>query len=101
VLTDIMARDAHAIALHAFAQSHEPLPEFPTLCPSAIPLALTSMVMPMVPNSEDLDDTTPVMAYRDKCRKYASDLDLFRSMEQEFLNNVVFHSPFLWHHKYN
>jgi hypothetical protein len=33
-----MARDAHAIALDAFAHAHAPLPEFPALPPAALPL---------------------------------------------------------------
>jgi hypothetical protein len=30
------------IALHSFAQSHEPLPEFPGLAPATAPLAIAS-----------------------------------------------------------
>jgi hypothetical protein len=57
-----MARDANAIALHSFAQSHEPLPEFPALLPAAVPLALPSMELPMAPTPEALDDIAPVLA---------------------------------------
>ncbi len=57
-----MDRDAHAIALSAFAQAHEPLPDFPALCPAAVPLALPSMVLPMAPAPEALDNETPVLA---------------------------------------
>ena len=37
-----MARDAHAIALDAFAQGHEPMPEFLALPPATVPLVLLS-----------------------------------------------------------
>ncbi len=57
-----MDRDAHAIALNAFAQAHAPLPEFPALSPAAVPLALPSMVLPMAPTPEALDDVAPVLA---------------------------------------
>jgi hypothetical protein len=52
-----MARDAQAIALSAFAQAHEPLPEFPALALAVGPLAL----LPMAPNLEVLDDIAPVL----------------------------------------
>jgi hypothetical protein len=39
-----MARDAQAITFSAFAQAHEPLPEFPALAPAAIPLEPPSRV---------------------------------------------------------
>lgn len=38
-----MGRDAQAIALDAFAQAHEPLPELLALAPAAVPLALPSL----------------------------------------------------------
>lgn len=65
-----MARDAHAIALDAFAQGHEPLPEFPALPPAPVALVLPSMVtapvfppvVPMVSVPEVLDDADPVLA---------------------------------------
>jgi hypothetical protein len=44
-----MARDAQAIALSAFAQAHEPLPEFLALAPAAVPLALLSGVGLLLP----------------------------------------------------
>jgi hypothetical protein len=44
-----MARDAQAIALGAFAQAHEPLPEFPALCPAAVPLALSPIMLSIAP----------------------------------------------------
>jgi hypothetical protein len=53
-----MARDAHAIALSAFAQTHEPLPEFPVLPPAPVALALPSMASA----PEVLDDVAPVLA---------------------------------------
>ena len=56
-----MARDAHAIALDAFAHAHEPLPELLALCPAAVPLALPSVVLPMAHASEALDDVAPVL----------------------------------------
>lgn len=67
--SQFMARDAHAIALSAFAHAHEPLPNFPALCPAAVPLALPSMLLPMAPDpvmpmastAEDLDDVAPVI----------------------------------------
>lgn len=34
---------AYKIALSAFAQAHEPLPELPALCPAPVPLALPSV----------------------------------------------------------
>jgi hypothetical protein len=58
------ARDAHAIALDAFAHAHEPLPNFPALCPAAVPLALPSMLLPMAPAPEALgmtDDAAQVL----------------------------------------
>ena len=66
-----MARDAQAIALDAFAKAHEPLPEFPALCPAAVPLALPSMApAPVFPSPvvqwvsvpEALNDVAPVLA---------------------------------------
>jgi hypothetical protein len=60
-----MARDAHAIALDAFAQAHAPLPEFPALPPAAVQLALPSMMLPMAPVPETLAITSniaPVLA---------------------------------------
>jgi hypothetical protein len=65
-----MARDAHAIALDAFAHAHAPLPEFPALPPAALPLALPSMAStPVFPSPvvqwvsipEALDDVAPVL----------------------------------------
>jgi hypothetical protein len=69
-----MARDAQAIALDAFAHAHEPLLEFPALCPAAVPLALPSILpsmahAPIFPSPvvqwvsmpEALDDKTPVL----------------------------------------
>jgi hypothetical protein len=65
-----MARDAQAIALHSFAQAHATLPEFPALCPAAVPLALPSIapasvfpspVVQWVSVSEALDDVAPVL----------------------------------------
>jgi hypothetical protein len=44
-----MARDAHLIALFAFAQAHEPLPEFPALAPAAGSLAMPSMMDLLMP----------------------------------------------------
>jgi hypothetical protein len=43
-----MARDGEAIALSAFAQAHDPLPEFPALSPATVPLALL-FALPMDP----------------------------------------------------
>jgi hypothetical protein len=64
-----MARDAQAIALSAFAQAHEPLPEFPALTPAAVPLALPSVVGLLLPMASapglDLvvsDGAAPVLA---------------------------------------
>ncbi len=58
-----MARDAHTIAFYSFAKAHEPLPEFPALCPAAVPLALPSMLLPMAPPApEVLDDVAPALA---------------------------------------
>jgi hypothetical protein len=65
-----MARDAHAIALDAFAHAHAPLPELLALCPAAVPLSLPSMatapvfpspVLPMALTPEALDDAAPVL----------------------------------------
>jgi hypothetical protein len=65
------ARDAQAIALHAFAHAHEPLPEFPALPPAPVALALPSMApAPVFPSPvvrwgsvpEVLDDADPVLA---------------------------------------
>ncbi len=65
-----IARDAHAIALNAFAKAHVPLPEFPALCPATVPLALPSMTTaPVFPSPvvqwvsvpEALYDTAPVL----------------------------------------
>ena len=65
-----MTRDAHAIALVAFAQAHEPLPNFPTLCPAVVTLALPSMApAPVLPSpmvqwvsvTETLNDMAPVL----------------------------------------
>jgi hypothetical protein len=64
-------RRDRAITLNALAQAHEPLPDFPALCPAAVTLALPSMapapvfpspVVPMAPTSEALDNETPVLA---------------------------------------
>jgi hypothetical protein len=58
------------IALNAFAQAHAPLPEFPALCPAAVPLALPSIAtapvlpspaLPMALTPEALDDAAPVL----------------------------------------
>lgn len=57
-----MDRDADLIALSAFAQAHAPLPEFPALPPAAVPLVLPSMLLPMAPAPEALDDVPPVLA---------------------------------------
>ncbi|MCG9890839.1 MAG: hypothetical protein MH252_07175 [Thermosynechococcaceae cyanobacterium MS004] len=43
-------------SLSTLAHAHESLPEFPTLCPDAVPLALTSMA------SKALDDAARVLA---------------------------------------
>ena len=43
-------------SLSNFAHAHEPLPEFPVLCPAAVTLALTSMT------PKALDDAAPVLA---------------------------------------
>jgi hypothetical protein len=65
-----MTRDAHAIALDAFAHAHAPLPKFPALPPAALPLALPSMAStPVFPSPvvqwvsipEALDDVAPVL----------------------------------------
>ncbi len=66
-----MARDAQAIALDAFAKAHEPLPEFPALCPAPVALALPSTApAPVFPSPvvqwvsvpEALNDTAPMLA---------------------------------------
>jgi hypothetical protein len=64
-----MAHDAQAIALSAFAQAHEPLPEFPALAPAAIPLALPALGASLLPITSapglDLvvsDTTVPTLA---------------------------------------
>ena len=65
-----MARDAQAIALDAFAHIHEPLPDFPALCPAAATLALPSIApAPVFPSPvvqwvsvpEALDDAAPML----------------------------------------
>jgi hypothetical protein len=57
-----MARDAHAIALHSFAQAHAPLPELLALCPAAVPLALPSALpMASAPDLTADDDVDRVI----------------------------------------
>lgn len=46
-----MARDAHAIALNAFAQAHAPFSELPALAPAAVPMALP-FALPMDPDPD-------------------------------------------------
>jgi hypothetical protein len=46
------------IALSVFAQAHEPLPDFPALCPAAVPLVLPSMASA----PEALDNIVPALA---------------------------------------
>ena len=67
--SQFMARDAQAVALNAFA--HAPLPELLALCPAAVPMALPeilpslvipSLVLPIAPAPEILDDVAPVLA---------------------------------------
>jgi hypothetical protein len=64
-----IARDAQAITLSAFAQAHEPLPEFPAQAPATVPLALLSGVGLLLPIDSapglDLvvsDGSAPVLA---------------------------------------
>ena len=57
-----MARVAHAIALDAFAYAHAPLPELLTFCPAPVALTMPSVVLPMAPAADGLDDTAPVLA---------------------------------------
>ncbi|MCG9890317.1 MAG: hypothetical protein MH252_04510 [Thermosynechococcaceae cyanobacterium MS004] len=45
-------------SLSTVAHAHKSLPEFPVLCPAAVTLALPSMI----PVTDGLDDTAPVLA---------------------------------------
>jgi hypothetical protein len=57
-----MGRDAQAIALSAFAQAHEPLPELPALAPAAIPLAAAlPLMLPSIVDVATLSDVGSVV----------------------------------------
>ena len=44
--SQFMTRDARAITLDAFAQSHEPLPELLALCPAVVPMTFSQFLDP-------------------------------------------------------